>query len=766
MEEVKTRKTQVKAFRDTAKKVMLWLAAAGAGFCMSAVKIEGEISPFAAALAAGASNFYVLPCAIGGAAGALIFFEPLIALKYAGALTLICLLRAVYEKLTLKGKELLIYPLIAFFSIIVSAGIISVAGSLSASGILIILCEALLSAGSACFSYRLFTLFPGNIKGVGASAADTAAVLISCAVFLLSLDSVKFFGFSLGHFIAYLLVLTLSCCTGTAVGSAAGICAGIILGFSPEKSYITYLLPAGGLLCGIISGYGRLASSGVFAALGILFITVKSDDPLPLIAEVLAAAFIFLIVPKKLMSKIENAISPFTKEKYALDASASLYLRLKRSAKAVRDISDYVKAVSRVKDSPINKTEALSASVKNEICSSCAKKERCWGADRLNIQLNFENIAKTAAEGGISCRSELPEYIRKVCRKPNELISAFERKYCVCLARESAENEIYDIKSVAAAQFENTAAILDDAASETNSILETDPYISALAADVFKEQGFKLTSLLVSASDNMRVIMEAFCSFVPPKTDYNLLIERLKQKTGIRFSLPQTDEYKNEGTVLCFCEKTVFSTQFAKLSSAATGEKLCGDTAEGFFDGRGNFFFVLSDGMGSGRRAALDSLLTSSLFSRLMRAGFSPDTAVKAVNGALLMRNGEETLATLDVLKLDLYSGKAVFYKAGASFSALKKENKTVIVERSSMPLGIVNEVNLEKSETVLSANDTVILMSDGASFLPKDFFKELFYNHKNADARELAELTLKEAKNRSPIGRADDITVLCVKLV
>jgi len=768
LEEVKTKKISVKSYGAAVKKALLWIAAALAGFCLSAVKIEGEVSPFSAALTAGASNFYVLPSAIGGAAGALVFSEPVSALKYAGSLTLICVLRAAYEKITLKGKELLVYPVMAFFSVLVCSGVISIATGLTLSGLIVIFCEALLSAGCACVSYRLFTLFPGDIRGVAAGAADTAAALIACSVLLLSLDSVRIYGFSPAHFAAFLLVLILSCFAGGAVGCAAGITAGIILGFSPESAYIAYLLPASGLLCGIVSVYGRFASGAGFAVLSALFIIVKgnTDEPFVLILEALLAALAFMLIPKKLMSRIENAVAPFTKEKYALDASLSLGLQLKRSAKAVRDISEYVRAVSRLKEKTSDRTAAIAEGVKSENCAACVKKERCWGDEAESTRAGFIMAAEITEKKELLTKSGLPEYIRTICRKPDELTLSFERKYCEAVAREGAENEIHDIKTLAAAQFDNTASILDDVSNAVEGFTETDPYISALAADAFKEQGFNIKTLLVSAYGGSRALMEVFCRRIPANADYNLILERLRQKTGVRFMLPIADVYKNEGTVLRFCEKTVFSAQFSKTGSPATGEKLCGDTADGFFDGRGNYYLVLSDGMGSGRRAAIDSLLTCSLFSRLMRAGFTPETAIKSVNGALLMRNTDEALSTLDVLKLDLYTGKAEFFKAGASFSVLSKDNKAVIVERSSMPLGIMNEVRFEKSEALLSAGDSVILMSDGASLIPKDFFRELFNNNKNADAQQLARLILKEAENLSPIGRADDITVMCVKLV
>ena len=55
--------------------------------------------------------------------------------------------------------------------------------------------------------------------------------------------------------------------------------------------------------------------------------------------------------------------------------------------------------------------------------------------------------------------------------------------------------------------------------------------------------------------------------------------------------------------------------------------------------------------------------------------------------------------------------------------------------------------------------------MSDGASYLPYDFFKNVFHEKKNSDEKELASYILEKAVNTSPGGRCDDITVCVVML-
>jgi stage II sporulation protein E len=309
------------------------------------------------------------------------------------------------------------------------------------------------------------------------------------------------------------------------------------------------------------------------------------------------------------------------------------------------------------------------------------------------------------------------------------------------------------------------ASVLEDAAEGAAAAGEADPYLSALARDVFAGMGFRFSSLCVTADENGRTLLEVFCTGLPRQPDYNLLLDRLREKTNVGFMPPVQDEYKKEGVVLSFCERAALKPEFYKRSAAAAGENLCGDTVEAFADGKGRFFCVLSDGMGTGKTAALDSVMTCTLFSRLLRTGFAPETALAAVNCALMVKQGEETLATLDLLSLDLYTGQADFYKAGGAVSVVQKGGRTAVVEQSSLPLGIVQETRFARTGMSLSAGDTVLMLSDGAGMLTPEYFKGVLYQHRESDAKTLCETVLAEAVSRAPAGRRDDITVACVRI-
>ena len=361
--------------------------------------------------------------------------------------------------------------------------------------------------------------------------------------------------------------------------------------------------------------------------------------------------------------------------------------------------------------------------------------------------------------------SLLPERLKLFCDNTDGINDSFNRFFCEYKANEAAKNKLLQTKALVAAQYFSIGKMLEDSAENVKEAFFTDTVSATYARDVFLQEGFSFSSLLARTDSFGRSFLEVFCTSIPEDTDYVHLCEELYLRTDIEFSLPEKADYGEFGTVLSFCEKMVFTPEFFCLSHTGAGEKFCGDTCRSFFDGKGNFYVILSDGMGSGQRAALDSLMTASLMQKLLVAGFSAECAAENVNWALMIKSDDETLATLDMLKINLYTGKAEFYKAGASFSVVKKGDRTAVVEQSSLPLGILRDAQIKKTQLDMSERDAVLLMSDGASVLSAEQIKKIFHSKKADTSERLVRSVIEEALKMSVSGRNDDITAAFVRL-
>ncbi len=219
------------------------------------------------------------------------------------------------------------------------------------------------------------------------------------------------------------------------------------------------------------------------------------------------------------------------------------------------------------------------------------------------------------------------------------------------------------------------------------------------------------------------------------------------------------------GTMISFMEKPNFKMCVGFSQYCAEGN-LCGDTIKTINDSRGHMIFIISDGMGKGSRAALDGAMGAGLLSKLLCAGFGFDSSLKVVNSALLVKSHEESLATLDCVRVDLFSGKCEFYKAGAPRSYIVKNNRVTKCELTSMPAGILRGVEFAKRTTVLNTGDEIIMMSDGITDTSETWLEEFLSLDTDLDPTDKAKAILQIALDKSDEKHRDDMSVIVARMI
>lgn len=73
-----------------------------------------------------------------------------------------------------------------------------------------------------------------------------------------------------------------------------------------------------------------------------------------------------------------------------------------------------------------------------------------------------------------------------------------------------------------------------------------------------------------------------------------------------------------------------------------------------------------------------------------------------------------ETTSTVDMMALNLFSGKARFVKSGAADSLVLRDQRWYVIGGRTAPLGIWNSVDAQMIPFTLQAGDHVLMMSDG----------------------------------------------------
>ena len=233
---------------------------------------------------------------------------------------------------------------------------------------------------------------------------------------------------------------------------------------------------------------------------------------------------------------------------------------------------------------------------------------------------------------------------------------------------------------------------------------------------------------------------------------------------GREFEPPTVTRAKND-VFIKLCEKANFSVSLGVTQLIAGDGNICGDAYTTFDDGKGHTILLLSDGMGTGGRAAVDGAMASGLMERLLKAGFGYDCALRLVNSSLLFKSTDESLATIDIASIDLFTGQVDLYKVGAAPTVLRRGGRTGKAQSTSLPAGILRDIGFDKAAVTLKQGDIVLLLSDGAVNDGTDWICAELEAFKGENAQQLSEKIAHSARRRRTDGHEDDITVVAAIL-
>lgn len=220
----------------------------------------------------------------------------------------------------------------------------------------------------------------------------------------------------------------------------------------------------------------------------------------------------------------------------------------------------------------------------------------------------------------------------------------------------------------------------------------------------------------------------------------------------------------------------VEETNFYVLHGAAGVAKEIGDISGDNYSfqelDNGQSVMSLSDGMGCGKTASLESGTVIELLEQLLDSGFKEEAALKIINSVMLMNSGQEHPATLDFGIIDLHSGVCDLVKIGAAATFVKRGNWIETIKSTSMPLGVFREVDCDTTRKKLYDGDMVIMVSDGVlDAMDCDDkagkLREIIMDIKCENPEDMANQILNKALKTSGLndkfteGRRDDMTVL-----
>ena len=196
------------------------------------------------------------------------------------------------------------------------------------------------------------------------------------------------------------------------------------------------------------------------------------------------------------------------------------------------------------------------------------------------------------------------------------------------------------------------------------------------------------------------------------------------------------------------------------------GMPVSGDAGGWFKDDAGRLYVLLCDGMGSGLAARQDSDGAMRLLEKFLRAGVEPEAALKTVNEALALKGeAEGGFTTVDILQLDLFTGKGAVLKLGAAPTYVRRGGGVERLCGSALPAGLVaGEGEPDVFPMEVQAGDCIVMVSDGITAGREDgWLRQALEQFDGLSPQELARKIL--ADSREQVGGGDDRTVIALKV-
>lgn len=753
-----------KQYNEIIKIIVCQTAGGILSFTLSGSVIFEQYAPFGVAFTAAMPLIYTpvsVMCAILG-----YMLSGVGEFKYIAAVLLTAAIRWFFSGFFGKTEQNKMSAIISFVSV-AAVGFISafMSGAQPITAVYI-LGDALLSGGAAYFFACAFDVLNEKTDGSSLSQSQLTSVIITAMICLMAIYSLTVADLSPARILAIILVL-LSARYGREQGGAiGGICAGLTLCVNnQEMLFAAAGLAFGGLMAGVLSGMGKFGTVVAFVlSNGIVCIgAYNGKATLIFLYETAIATLLFMFLPKSVTSKVSKMFVPPAQLHDADGMRENVVMRLKFASDALGDVASTVETVSE-KLSRIGAPDFNSVFTKTEdrVCSRCGLRIYCWETNRGQTLSALLRAVKNLRNHKSVSVDELPAEFTNKCAYPEKVLEALTDNFASFMANEAADKRITEVRTVISEQMDGMSQMLFELAKEFEEAYAYDPITAARLETALRSARITPTDIACQVDKYGRMTAEIRMEIpVGERINRAILLRELSKVSDREFDIPTITNAGNYA-LLTLTEKAVYSVDFGVVSINSEGNAVCGDAASCFVDSKGHAIMIISDGMGSGGRAAVDGAMACGLMSRLIKAGFGYDCALQVINSAMMYKSRDESLATLDVTSIDLFSGATEFYKAGAPETVVCRKGKACIVEGETFPAGILRDVGFDKSELMLSRGDKIVMLSDGALNDGSDWIGVELEIFKNGNATDLARHIADYAKRRCGEGKnRDDITVL-----
>jgi len=590
-------------------------------------------------------------------------------------------------------------------------------------------------------------------------------------------------GFSLENIISRYFILLFAFVGGGAVGASIGVVTGLILSLSnPNAVYQISLLAFSGLLAGLLK-QGKKLGVAIGLMLGTIILSIYLGNQQEVIAsfsESVIAFILFFLTPKSLIKEIAKFIPGTTDYKnhyqdYIVRIRQVTSGKIEQFANMFSQLATSFKEISSSPDMDQNEQiDHFMNQVSQSHCQTCWKKDKCWNGEFFKTYRLMTELMTIIETKGTIDKKEIPSEWKKHCVKHEQVVYHLHDIYENYGDHLYWKKQLEESRLFVAHQLLGVSQVMKDLAVEIKKEGHEMGIQEQQIHQSLEQLGLAIRQVNVLNLEEGNVDIEVIqpgCHGTDECT--KVVAPLISEVVGENIIVNKKNcEYSKDGTCkICLRSAKTFEVDTGFASAAKGGKWLSGDSFSTIDIGKGKYAVALSDGMGNGERAQSESKATLELLQQLLHSGIDENISLKTINSVLLLRSKEEIFATVDLVIIDLFNGHSKFLKVGSAPSFIKRGEEVIMVSANNLPIGMIQDIEIDVIEYDLKPGDLLIMLTDGVYDVPRHasnkelWMKRMIQEIETDVPQDFADLLLEKAVRYEQGTISDDMTVIVSKI-
>lgn len=748
----------------------LLLAFAG-GFLAGRVRVADNIWPFGTAFVATAflRHEYVNPyMALAGVLTALVTYLPDMdngAFNFATVALASAILIVAQAAKAPRGRVLMITAIGAAYLVSTVAFRLTLVMTWLATGIEMVSCIAVAV---------LCDIAAGTLGDVGRRRVFSEEELIS-VVFLLimmvmGIGGVNIAGVYLRRAVVVYICLMTAYIAGGGSAAAAGIAMAMATVISGEAPIYMAETGFAAMSAGAMRKLGRAGTTVGFMiadATMVLFIEGGDGAWQALIATAIACAA-FIATPKKAVDSVSSFLDETVLKRCATELHDELF---RRSAKQNIDqvataMSGAAKLINETARPNSDSISYMISSIPAEACSNCMLIKNCWDTcfeDSYAMMQKLYAVYKKS--GHVTGRDADPDFAAKCLHLP-KVMEAANGVFCEYAKNRMWEERIRESRAVLAQELTGAAGAMRRLSLEIDKKTEFVADAEDRVRVMLDREGIFTREVAVGAEPFTVEVVTKGCG--GRGECRGKLTEVVGAACGKKLAIADGScTYKGGGLCrVAFRERKAYKVDTSVALVTKSGSKVSGDAHSVMTLPDGRVMLLLSDGMGSGEKAARESNGAVGLVEDLYRAGFMDRDIIPAVNKLMMLASSDDIYTTIDRCMVNCDTGRVTFTKIAAARSFMIRGDDVKAVRGGALPLGVMQECVPKSCGTQAEDGDMIVMATDGVTEpLGGEARKIIGEAAKAGNPKKMAEAIMGKALEKTDGVARDDMTLIVARI-